>query len=228
MTKKSKKPEDSKGNEGSKDFKEALASGNYKLGYPGQEPECKSYKYEGNELVEAKKSGRDNEPTVARALKRQHSTAEKNKPKVALLEVYRNFLSKKDDILTTTTVERLANELVDWAYNNPYALRINDFLQTKGIERDVWDDWRHKYPDLAAANRMALMVLGNRRERGLMERKFEPGSTNFMMPHYDKDWREMIVWKSDLSKKEDTVSGIQVVYMEPITNSPLVPDKKDE
>ena len=151
------------------------------------------------------------------------------KPKVVCLAEYFNFRSFKKEFITNTMLDRLAQELIAYVEGNEEVLKIKDFLAFKGIPEKVWGDWIVKYEILREAHNHAKMILGNRRERGILTRKLVEGSTAFMMPMYDEDWGVMLKRKADLANKVDETGGRQVVVMTVIPNDPSVPSlKKDE
>ena len=148
-------------------------------------------------------------------------------PKVVLLDEWLNFNTYEKSILTTTSIERLARELVEWARSNPDAIKISQFLEERGIHIRSWSKWCNNYPVLSDARDHAKMILGNRREHGVMTRKYEPSSTNFMMINYDAEWAETMKLKTSLLEKAADSGGPQIVVIEKYPESSLVPAKPD-
>lgn len=154
------------------------------------------------------------------------NTAKTKEPKVVLLDEWINFNTYEKGILTTLSIEKLAKQLIDWVKANPEAIKINQFLEECGIHIRSWSRWCQKYEVLADARDHAKMILGNRREHGVMTRKYEPSSTTFMMLHYDSDWVDTMKLKTNLTDKDaGTGGGQQIVVIEKYPESPLVPRK---
>lgn len=127
-------------------------------------------------------------------------------------------------------IERLAEEIVCWARDDEEALKVTQFIFKKGISRAQWSKWCAKNPSLLEAHNTAKEIIGNRREIGALNRKFDPGTVNYTMPFYDSEWKAGLEWRASLKeKKDDTASGPQIVVMDRIPDSPLVPARdKDE
>lgn len=142
-----------------------------------------------------------------------------------LLDTYPNQLNGKEEIFTTSTAERYARELKDWVMGDPEALKISQFLEKKGLLRRTWSKWLQKSDRLADMNDFALMVIGNRREIGLLTRKYDSQSTTFTMIHYDEEWRNMLSVKAKIMNAEGIASGQRIVVIEKYPDSPHVPVK---
>ncbi len=160
----------------------------------------------------------------------QHSEQQEKKPKVVLLEEYKNYRYHKKDFLTNTMLEKLGHDLIDWAYetNSEDGIKIQQFLAIKGISEKNWFDWCAKYEPLKEAAAFARMIIGNRRESGMMTRKYADGPTNFMMPLYDSSYREMLELKAKLASKNDEDGGTKVVVIEKYAEVPEVPRRNEE
>ncbi len=96
----------------------------------------------------------------------------------------------------------LARELVFWALNDDKALKVTQFRFKRHISRDVWDLWTARCPELRDANEFALEVIGDRREMGGLEKRFDSSIVSYTMPHYDPVWKELVAWKAALQDKE--------------------------
>jgi hypothetical protein len=162
-------------------------------------------------------------------VKPQHSMNRVKSSKIELLEEYYNYNSQRLIPITKETLERLARNAEQWSINNDRAFKVKQFMVEQGIAETTWRRWCKICPRLKEANDNMKTVIGCRREVGVIERKYEPGSIIAMMPHYDDDWKDNAEWKSNLSKKEDDSKGGETfVVIEKYPDSHLVPEKKDE
>lgn len=151
------------------------------------------------------------------------------KSKVEVLEEYYNYDSMRLIPITQGSLERLMENGRKWAREEEDAIKLSQFTDLNGIPLRTWQRWREAHKVVDEGTRDILMILGNKRELGLLKRKFEPGSTIFMMPHYDEDWKDMCKWRASLKPKEEGGKGGETfVVIEKYPNSPLVPEKKDE
>lgn len=153
----------------------------------------------------------------------RNSTAEREeKQKIVMGEEYFNYRSFKKDFMTNKMMEFLAKELTEYVEGNDEVIKINQFLAFKGISERTWHRWYTKYDFLEEAKEHAKTILGNRREAGLISRKFEPTSTAKMMVIYDKDWIEA----NRINKKEEESSGTKVVVLERYPEVASVPRRE--
>lgn len=131
------------------------------------------------------------------------------------LEEFPNYRTNKKDFITNNMMDRLAEEYRDYFKGNEEALMISDWLVFKGFNEKTWNTWVRKYEVLGDSHDYVLMILANRRERGLMQRKFEVSSTTFMMPMYSKDWRQRELERDEAKNKNvDKGPGTVTVVME--------------
>jgi hypothetical protein len=157
-----------------------------------------------------------------------HPTIQKaNKAKVEVLDEYWNFDSMRLLPMTKATILRLAENGIKWAKDNEKAYKVEQFLVEQGINLRTWQRWCEQHEELQNAHDQMVMIIGCRRESGLLERRFDSQSTMFMMPHYDGNWKKNLEWKTGLTNKTEGVGGTQFVVIPACPNSPLVPEKKE-
>lgn len=169
----------------------------------------------------------DNDRT--KAVIPQDSMKKANGSKIELLDEYYNYNSQRLVPVTMETLIRLAENAEKWAYTTEKGYKIQDFMILQGISERRWAQYCQMCPRLQEANDNMLTILGCRREAGLIERRFEPGSTIFMMPRYDKDWGDMCKWRASLKPKEvESKASETFVVIEKYPESNLVPEKKDK
>jgi hypothetical protein len=163
--------------------------------------------------------------------KSKNNTNEEKKPRVVCLEEYHNYRYHKKDFITNTMLDRLGQELIEWAYatDSEKGIKIKQFLALKGIHDKTWNDWCTKYPSLREAHDYAKMILGNRREEGAITKKWDVGVFNFMQPMYDEDHMKMLKDREDLKKSADELEGsAKIVIMERFASVEEVPVKKED
>ncbi len=125
-------------------------------------------------------------------------------------------------------INRLAEEVTDWARNDVEAFKISQFYLHKGISRKVWLQWCDRYPRLQQANESAKELIGNRREIGALKHELNYGPIGFTMPFYDAEWKDETVRRAALKEGSSEARSTVVVTMNPIPNSLLVPEKKSD
>ena len=126
-------------------------------------------------------------------------------------------------------IDRLAEEIVDWARNNVDALKLSQFWLHKGISGKVWWDWCNRYPRLRQATDAAKELIGNRREIGALKHEYHYGVVAYTMPFYDAEWKDETVRRASLKEGSSESKSTVHVTMNAIPNSPLVPERpRDE
>jgi hypothetical protein len=148
---------------------------------------------------------------------------------------YRDVIKIFKDQLKETPpafIKKVADELEKWVDEDPDAYKFNQFLIKHKISCSVWKNWLDRNERLQEAYSYALMSLGNKRELGGLHRKLDVSIVHFTMPMYDKQWREEVEWKSNLTKKENAASVGETKFIfvnaPEIPNSPLVKPKVEE
>ena len=134
-----------------------------------------------------------------------------------------NMSTLTKQIASEKWAEAMAKRIITWAETDE-ALALGEFYAQIGILNSDFTDLASKYPILGKALDYSRMLLGVRREKGMITRKFDAGSVAFMMPHYDSAWREIVAWRASLKQPVD-LSGqprLQYVVIPEIPNSDLV------
>ena len=152
---------------------------------------------------------------------------EKKRQKVACFDEYYSYKTKKKEFITTSQLDKICDDLVDWVTREEEALKIKQFIALKGIPYGTWHNWIEKSEKLKMAVEQAKMIIGNRREVGAITRKFDSGNTMFMMPHYDHDWEQMLRLRAEISEKKDGSKGPGWVVLEKMPETELVKRKEE-
>jgi hypothetical protein len=146
---------------------------------------------------------------------------------------YRDVIKLFRDQLKETPlafIEKVARELERWADEEPKSYKIKQFRSLHKISDGTWRLWLERSERLREANEFALMALGNRREVGAIENDLNERIISFTLPKYDEDYKELVTWRSNLTKQENAAGAIQTqfVLVDKIPDSPLVKPKEEE
>ncbi len=141
---------------------------------------------------------------------------------------YRNMLTGFNEPMNEIGVDKLAHELMLWAETDPDALKVSQFRLARGIKRSTWQDWCSKFESLREAHEYAKEIIGNRREIGAVQNKFNPGVVSYTMPFYDPEWKEETVRRASLKDGSNEAKTTITVLTNPIPSSPLVPERKKD
>lgn len=158
-------------------------------------------------------------------------TIEKKKgQRIECIDEYWNFNSHVLIPVTKETLIRLGQNGVRWATENEKAYNIKKFLTEQGIAEGSWARWCNGNPELAAYRDQMKMIIGCRREDGMIERRFDTKAILKMQPMYDADYKEMMEWESNLMVKNlDSEGGnTKFIVIPECPRSSLVPDREIE
>lgn len=96
-----------------------------------------------------------------------------------------------------------AQDIVTWSLE-PGALQFNQFYRLKGINEELWAEWKKNSSLLKRAHEEARRNLGERRERlAIYARKegVNAETIHFTLHKYDSIWAEVIAEKKALEKE---------------------------
>ena len=116
--------------------------------------------------------------------------------------------------------------LIEWARKNPDAISIRKYFLQNDIHRNDYYRWVDKYDFMKDAHEQAMYFIADRRED--MGIKHNPAAVMPYLPLYDGEYKKYAEWRSSLTKKEEDKKQEIHVHLDPIANSPLVPEKKEE
>jgi hypothetical protein len=137
---------------------------------------------------------------------------------------YYNMSTMTKQVASAKWAEKMARKMIDWAEQNDDAVTLEEFYRSIGMLSQDFCDLAHKYPMLEKALQYTRMIIGDRREKGMITRKYDAGSIAYMMPHYSSSWKEIVAWRSSLKSSEGGTGTVRMQYviMPAIPNSDLV------
>lgn len=140
---------------------------------------------------------------------------------------YPDVYAFKTTPVSEVLLDRLFQELLDWAESNEDALKITEFFLRKRIGSDTVARFRARDKKYDDAYNHALQLIGNRREIGALKRKLDSGIVAYTMAHYDPSWVKLAEWRAALKKESEGQQGNNItVVMETFPSSELVPQKR--
>ena len=143
------------------------------------------------------------------------------KPPIRIIDEYFDMFHFKQVPVSEGFIDRLFSDLVKEAYNDKEMLTLEDFYLKRGLSPDSYYKWVKKYPQAQRAHDVALLAIGNRRERGGLTRKYDSGLVSQSMAHYSKRWKQGIEWRESLKQKENDKGGNITVVMAPFDDDTL-------
>lgn len=141
-------------------------------------------------------------------------------------EYYKNMFSFTTKI-TDEYLNKLALEWVELAMKDTEMLCLEEFHIAKGIYWTTLSRWMKRCVELQQAHDHVMSILGCRREKGALTKKYDSSVVLKSMAMYNIKWKEIEEWRATMSAKVAAAGGgIQVVEIERFADSPLVPHKK--
>jgi len=143
------------------------------------------------------------------------SSTKKKKSATKVIDQYRDIFTFRMRPVSEAFLERLAKDMVDWAYNDDNALKITTFYISKGISATTMNRWYKRNEILKLAHDIALMIIGDRREIGAIKNKYNTSLVMSQMAKYDSSWWELekkrAQLRADTKKQEESNVVFKVV-----------------
>lgn len=125
----------------------------------------------------------------------KRNTPEKITPRYRI-PLYPSYFAMRAYPFKEDMIERLAEDIIQWATEDEDALVISEFIVLKNIPHATYYDWLNTYPNLKEAHTEALRRIAIRREKGIINRKYDVKATLMRMHVYDPEWRKDEEWRA--------------------------------
>jgi hypothetical protein len=150
---------------------------------------------------------------MVRKIKNNDSTIGTSKAPKFQFDEYRNMSTFRKIPVNNVHLDELAQELCQWVVANKDAITMEDFFEYKFMNKDAFKRLKEKNANLQEAYTFALMILGNRRQRGGLKKELDSGMVSYTMPHYDDEWKKLAEWRAALKHKEEEKNQAPTVYV---------------
>lgn len=153
-----------------------------------------------------------NTKTTNANIQNKHS----NKLRVSALDKVIPFKQEyfgKMNPVSMNYLERIALEWYEIAKKDEGMLRKEEYFIAKEIHMNTFDTWKERCPELKEAEQNVLLVLGIRREKGVINRKYEPSFITRTQSHYDSVFKGIEEWRANLAAKVTGAGGNVIVEM---------------
>ena len=123
----------------------------------------------------------------------------KHHPKPSIVVDYYNQIGNEKKLpLPQSFMEKVCDELLEWAFKDQEAFHIRSFFRDRRIGKNTVAAWRAKWPQFAEAYLEAKDAVGERREScaaGIGHKKFDVTVWSRTQHKYDSDSHDM--WRED-------------------------------
>lgn len=145
-------------------------------------------------------------------------------------DVYLNMFTLRECPVTIDWLEKFALKLMHRAKHDESMLTISEFYIDEGVCWRDFKKWVELYPNLKIAHEHALRIIGNRRIKGGITRRYDASLIKYTQPLFDPEFKELARLWSELAQLKNNANNSDriTVIMQPIANSELVPNKQVE
>lgn len=126
------------------------------------------------------------------------------------LDIYPDILSMETRGASQEFIDRLGHDLLLWAQLKT-SLVLRDFFDERYISLGTYTRWKNKDSMFAERVELAKGIIGSRREKGALEKRFDASMVIKSMANYDVDWKAIEEWRAKLSKAELEVEQLKVL-----------------
>jgi len=157
------------------------------------------------------------------------TTIAKRKRQINYTPLYR--LENMEFFLTNgnankASIEKFADDQLDFIILNKDAIHINEFYLSKGIIRRTYYSWLEKSDYLKQRHELGKEIIGLRREKKMI--KNNPSTLAHTLYQYSESWGDADKYHADLKKKNEyRGTGNITVIMSPDEKTSEVKDIKN-
>lgn len=126
------------------------------------------------------------------------------------LDIYPDLWSMESRGASQEFLDRLGQDLLAWAKNSD-SLLLNDFFTERWISIHTYRRWAERDKMFSDRLEMAKLMIGSRREKGALQRKFDASVMMRSAPLYDPEWKLLEEWRAKLAKSEQEVEQLKVL-----------------
>lgn len=143
---------------------------------------------------------------------------------------YKDFFTHRKIPVSHAFIDKLAEDLINWANNDESAIIAEKFWYLKGIAPNLAQVWRKKHPALKAAYEIAKKRIGIRREEGSLLKKFDNATFFRTALNYSPEFVATTEWQAKLKQEQDEITQRNNINwtLEKFQDSKLVPEKPKE
>ena len=124
--------------------------------------------------------------------------------------------------------KRLAITMLNWAEQET-SIEIDDFAIEMRMDIDIFSEWSKKYPDFKRSYDQVKKIIGARRRKGALLRKFDKDVVHRDEHVYNPTRHEVNVYHNNLKKDIQNDNTTKVIVLSQLDTGELVPigGKKD-
>ncbi len=106
--------------------------------------------------------------------------------------------------------KRFIYTMLEWSQRDD-SLEITDFALEMKMRRALLYEWNERYADFREAFNHVKLIIGSRRRKGALVRKFDKDVVFKDMHKYDPEWLDINKYHSDMKKDEEDKPHVFIV-----------------
>lgn len=157
--------------------------------------------------------------------KKTNKTSTRRKPvrRIIQFEPYLDYLNMKQKPMCIEGIERIGESLLKWAMEDKNARILRPFFTKRGISMQTVKKWGEKSDKFAGAVELAKATIGDRLLDGGYTRKYEASLVTRGLPKYDKEWKDLEIWRASLKTTDPKQQNLPFII-----EMPSFKEKEDE
>jgi len=152
-------------------------------------------------------------------------TKKKRKVTNLTVDMYKDLFTLREQPISEAFVDRLSADLVEWATTNDDALVLTDFYSSRKINPGTYWNWEQKHPKLTEAKKIAMLIIGARREKGALKNQLNASMVISQQAKYDPSWWALEEKRANLKAKTMQKHDSDVTYKIVVDSYADEPDK---
>jgi hypothetical protein len=141
-----------------------------------------------------------------------HPTKKRKPVPPLIISSFKHLYSGMTFPVSQLFIDNLAEDLVKWSRDDEEAFKITQFLRSRGIHSHTFFDWCDRFPVLAEARKAALETIGDRREIGAIQNKYNTSMIMRQQHYYDEEWWTSEVKRAELKASLDAQAQANIKY----------------
>ena len=101
--------------------------------------------------------------------------------------------------IAVSFADAIAEQMIDFYEDDKRAaIRLSQFLRYKQMPAETFYNLKERSTKLQTAHKWALMVMAERREIAMLEKRYDSGGSRDILPRYCNEWRAQMLNEAKL------------------------------
>jgi len=133
-------------------------------------------------------------------------------PAKSVVDYYKDLFTLREKPASMAVIERICQDLVQWAVETDDALTLGQFFLDRKISPRTVQRWAEKYDVASEALSLAKCAIGVRREVGAIKGQYNVPMIMSQQAKYDKSWQKLEEWRAELRARSQVNAPTDTRY----------------